>query len=153
MPQIANFPRARTRTTEPKPVTSLLTVSVAADADATQRALQELDPFAPAIVAIRALGLADHFTSTSTGMRLDADGGHIDIEAELRVGRNEEDGSTLTVIARFSASDERAHERLLEAWPVIGPLSASLVKRAARAVKHRAEDDRFEETIEQAKAA
>jgi hypothetical protein len=151
MPQIANFPRAGARS--PKTVTSMLTVSVAADADMTQRALRELDPFAPAIVAIRALGLADRVTSTAGGMRWHFDEGHIEIEAELRVGQDEEDGSTLTVIARFSASDERTHERLLEAWPVIGPLAASLVKRAARAIKHRAEDDRFEETIEQARAA
>jgi hypothetical protein len=60
---------------------------------------------------------------------------------------------TLTVIAPFSASDERAHQRLLEAWPVVGPLAASLINRASRAIKHRAEDDRFEETIEQARAA
>ena len=144
MQQLVTLPR---NDPGPKPVTNTLTVSVAADADATQRALHELDPFAPAIRAMRALGLTDRVTLTAGGMRWqpDGDGGHIDCHVEARVAGEPEQGSSLTIVTRFSATDERTHERLLDAWPILGPLAATVAERAARAVKHQAEADRFEE--------
>jgi hypothetical protein len=122
------------------PITSALRVSVATDADTTARALRDVDPFAPATAALHALGLADHVTRTATGIRWrpDGSGGHIDVDADVRV-----DDECLTIVTRFSASDDATHERLLRAWPVVGPLAATLVKRAANAVKHRAEDDEW----------
>ena len=150
MQQLVTLPRSAP---DPKPVTNTLTVPVAAGADATQRALHELDPFAPAIRALRALGLTDRVTLTPGGMRWqpDGDSGHIDCHVEARVAGEPEHGSALTIVTRFSATDERTHERLLDAWPILGPLTATLAERAARAVKHRAEADRFEEveTIEE----
>jgi hypothetical protein len=81
-------------------ITNTLTVSVAASADATQRALSQLDL------------------------------SHVD----ARVEADHEDSSWLTIVTRFTATDEldvlRRRARL-----------------AARAVKHHAEEDRFE-TIE-----
>ena len=33
----------------------------------------------------------------------------------------------------------------MDAWPVVGPMADQLIRRAARAVKDHAEDDRFED--------
>ena len=45
-----------------------LTVAVAADAHTTLRAVQAVDPFGPAIRAMRALGLAERVALTPNGM-------------------------------------------------------------------------------------
>ena len=124
-----------------------LTVAVAADAHTTLRAVQAVDPFGPAIRAIRALGLAERVALTPNGMSWRPEGasGRIDVRVDVRVSGQAEDGSTLTVVIRFRATDEATHERLLEAWPVVGPLAATLSKRAARTVKHHAESDDYED--------
>jgi hypothetical protein len=123
------------------------TVVVGADAHTTLRALQAVDPFGPAIRAMRALGLAERIALTPNGMSWRPEGasGRIDVRVDVRVGDDVEDGSSLTVVMRFRASDDGTHERLLEAWPVVGPLAATLSKRAARTVKHHAESDEFED--------
>ena len=139
-------------------VSNQLTVAVAADAHATLRAVQAVDPFGPAIRAMRALGLAERVALTPNGMSWQPEGasGRIDVRVDVRVSGQAEDGSTLTVVIRFRATDEATHERLLEAWPVVGPLAATLSKRAARMVKHHAESDDYEDgetTAEVARAA
>jgi hypothetical protein len=141
MPQLTPIP------SEARTVSNQLTVAVAADTHTTRRALQAVDPFGPAIRAMRALGLAERIAMTPNGMSWRPDGadGRIDVQLDVRVGAGAEDGSSLTVVMRFSATDERTHERLLEAWPVVGSLAATLAKRAARAVKHHAEADEFED--------
>jgi hypothetical protein len=129
------------------PVTNTLTVPVAAGADTTRRALRQLDLSGPAIRAMRALGLTDRVTLTPGGLSWRPEGwsGQIDVSVDVRVEPDREDGSSLTIITRFSATDERTQERLLDAWPLLGSLAAELVRRAARTLKQYAEDDRFEE--------
>jgi hypothetical protein len=141
MPQLTPIPG------EARTVSNQLTVAVAADPHTTLRALHAVDPFGPAIRAMRALGLAERIAMTPNGMswQPDGDGGRIDVRVDVRVGAGAEDGSSLTVVMRFSATDERTHERLLDAWPVVGSLAATLAKRAARTVKHHAESDEFED--------
>ncbi len=143
MQQIPTIPRKATS------VTNTRTVPVAASTGATQRALNELDLFDPAIRAIRALGIADRVTLTAGRLswRPDRHSGQIDAHVDVHVAHDCEDGSSLTIVTRFSATDERAHERLLDAWPVLGPLAATLVERAARTIKRHAEEDRSE-TVE-----
>jgi hypothetical protein len=135
-------------------VSNQLTVAVAADAHATLRAVQAVDPFGPAIRAMRALGLAERIALTSNGMSWRPEGasGRIDVRVDVRVSGQAEDGSTLTVVIRFRATDQATHERLLEAWPVVGPLAATLSKRAARTVKHHAEsaDDETSQEVRRA---
>ncbi len=128
-------------------VSNQLTVSVAADAHTTLRAVQAVDPFGPAIRVMRALGLAERVALTPSGMSWRPEGGtgRIDVRVDVRVSGQAEDGSTLTVVIRFRATDEGTHERLLEAWPVVGPLASTLSKRAARTVKHHAESDEYED--------
>jgi hypothetical protein len=126
-----------------KPLTNTLTVAVAASPDRTLSALDELDLFAPAIRALRALGLTDRVTRTPGGLvlRTERASGQIDIQVRARIAPEAEDASCLTLTTRFSATDKGTHERLLDAWPIVGPLADSLVKRAARAVQSRARVD------------
>jgi hypothetical protein len=127
-------------------IDNTLTVSVAAEADTTQRALHELDLTGSAIRAMRALGLADHGTVTPGGLSWRPDGrsGHINVDVDVRVEPEHEDGSSLTIITRFSATDQPTHERLLDAWPLVNSLARELVERAARTVKEYAEEDHSE---------
>ena len=152
MQQLTTIPRTATSRPAldaagpPKTVTNRLTLSIAADSGTTQRALDQLDLFGPAIRAMRALGLTDRVTLTPRGIswRPDRRSGRIHLAVDVRVAPDHEGGSSLTIITRCSATDERTHERLLDAWPVLGPLAATLVKRAAHTVKHLAEQDQFE---------
>jgi hypothetical protein len=135
-------------------VSNQLTVAVAADAHSTLLAVQAVDPFGPAIRAMRALGLAERIALTPNGMSWRPEGatGRIDVRVDVRVSGQAEDGSTLTVAIRFRATDEATHERLLEAWPVVNPLASSLAKRAARTVKHHAESDDYRDEATEAVA-
>ena len=136
---------------KPTTVTNALTVCVAADADTTRRALDQLELFTPALRALRGLGLSDRVTLIPGGLSWRTDDGNIDVAVDVRVAPEHEGRSSLTIVTRCTASDERTHQRLLDAWPVLGPLAATLVKRAARAVKDHAEHDRFDtaQTIEE----
>jgi hypothetical protein len=128
------------------PIDNTLTVAVAADADSTQQALDQLDL---AGSAIRALGLTDRFSLTASGLswRPSAGSGRIDVAVDARVEPDLEASCWLTISTRFSATDEATRDRLLDAWPVVNPLARELVKRAARAVKESAEADRFERPV------
>lgn len=131
----------------PPPITSTLTVPVAADASATRRALDELDLSDMAIRATRALGLADRVTLTPGGLRWNpgAGSGRIDVNLSAHVEPEHDDTSWLTIIARLSATDEGTRALLLDAWPLVHPLARNLMQRAVRTAKESAEDDRFAE--------
>jgi hypothetical protein len=131
-----------------KPLTNTLTVGVAASPDRALSALGELDLLAPAIRALGALGLTDCVTRTSDGLvwRTEGSRGQIDVQVRARVVPEAEDACALTLTTRFSAADKPTHERLLDAWPLVGPLAETLVKRAARTVQSHARSDRFDET-------
>jgi hypothetical protein len=135
------------RTISTLPITNTLTVSVAADADTTRRALQQVDLPGAAIRAARALGLVDHIVLAPGGLSWRPDGsrGEIRVEIDVRIEPAIEHGSSLSITTRFSGTDELAHDALLDAWPLVNPLAGALVHRTARTVKHHAEDDRFEE--------
>jgi hypothetical protein len=130
------------RTTRPPAINNTLTVTVAADADTTQRVLDELDLAALAIRATHALGIANHITLTRGGLswRPHSGSGHIDVDVDAHVEPDVEDSSALTIITRFRASDDRTHERLLDAWPLVNSVARQLVQRGARTVKGYAED-------------
>jgi hypothetical protein len=127
-----------------KPLVNTLTVCVAASPRSTASALDDLDLYAPAMRALAALGLADRVTRTSRGLawRTDGSTGQIDVQVRARVVPEAEDACALTLTTRFSAADKPTHERLLDAWPLVGPLAETLVKRAARTVQSHARADR-----------
>jgi hypothetical protein len=109
-------------------ISNTLSVAVAADPEVTRRALNELD--------LAGQALAGRLAATV--------GGEIVVDAEARVEPDDE--GRLTLLTRFSTADERAREHLLDAWRPASPLARELVRRAARAVRAHAEDDRFEHT-------
>ena len=88
MPQLTPIPG------DARSVSNQLTVAVAADAHATRRALQAVDPFGPAIRAMRALGLGERLALKPNGMSWRPDGadGRIDVRVDVRVGGDAEDG-------------------------------------------------------------
>jgi hypothetical protein len=147
IPGHAGGSRALRTAGRPAPVSNTLTVAVAAGPERTVRALQDLDLYAPAIRALGALGLTDRVTRTRGGLVWQTDGsaGRIDIQVGARIAPEAEDACSLTITTRFSATDEATHERLLDAWPVVGPLADTLVKRAARAVQSHAPVDRVDD--------
>jgi hypothetical protein len=66
------------------------------------------------------------------------------VDVEINVEAAADDGAWLTIATRFSASDEDARVRLLDAWALVGPIASSLAERAARSIKGVAELDEFE---------
>ena len=130
----------------PDVIASSLVVPVAAGADATRRALHRLDLAEPATRALRAMGMADRLARRPGGLTWRPEGmsGHVDVDIDVRVEPAEE-GSHLSIITRFSATDAITYSRLLDAWPLVRPLADHLTRRAARSVRDHAEDDRFAE--------
>lgn len=136
---------------------SSLIMPVAAGARETRWALQQLDLMTPAVRALRAVGLGERVALRPGGLawRPPNTGGRVDVAVDVRVRSASDDGSLLTITTRFSATDDRAHARLSDAWAVVGPLADHLTRRAARTVKDYAEADRFggRDALERAHAA
>jgi hypothetical protein len=146
MTPTANSGPVRTHRPPAHVVSNALTVAVDQGAEATRRALRGLDLAAPALRALRELGLGDHVALRPGGLSWRQPGGSGTIEAdvEILVKPASEDSSWLSINTRFSATEEDARVRLLDAWALIGPLASSLADRAARSVKEYAERDEFQ---------
>jgi hypothetical protein len=65
--------------------------------------------------------------------------GHVKVRWEVQVRPAGDGGSFLSIATRFTATDDDSRARLLDAWGIVGPLSRSLARRAARTVQARAE--------------
>jgi len=118
-------------------VSESLTVTVDAPAAETRAALARADLTGPARRALSALAL--------DGVRLDGEtltwrmgASYVRAGWELHVADADE-VSRLTVVTRLSAGDAEARARLLDAWPLLGPLIDAWARRAARTVKGLAE--------------
>jgi hypothetical protein len=130
-------------------VTNSLTVAVDADAKTTRRALLDVDLAGPALRALDALGLGEHVTRRAGGLRWRRAevAGAIEVDVDIRVTPNADDSAWLSITTRFSATDERARIRLLDAWALVGPLASSMAERAARTVKALAERESFQDAV------
>ena len=107
--------------------------------------MRRLDLVGPALRALEELGLDDRVTLRPDGMTWHQRGGQpVEVDVELRIEPGEDDASWLEITTRFSAADELARVRLLDAWALVGPVASMLVERAARAVKAYAERDAFD---------
>lgn len=151
-------------------VTDSLTVKVDASAEETRAALDRLDLAAPALRALRALGVADRAALPPTRLgapdadvafgliwRLDGtftaecpvpsgfgafgSPGHLKVKWELRVKPSAAGGAYLSVSTRFEATDAPSRARLVEAWSLVGEVSGAFVRQAAAAVKADAEGE------------
>lgn len=123
-------------------ISNSLTLSIAAGPDSVRRALRRHELRGRCVRALSALGLEDQVTVLSRRLMWHParSGGHVNITVEHRVEAAEDGASYLSVTTRFAPSSEDASDRLHEAWSVLGPLSRTLVERAARSVKTAAED-------------
>lgn len=128
-------------------LSNALTVVVDADTRATSRVLQDVDLSGPALRALHELGLGEHVTLRRGGItwRHGDAVGAIVVEVDIRVEPNGEDRTWLSINTRFSATDEPARIRLLDAWALVGPLASTMAQRAARTVKALAERDTFDD--------
>jgi len=124
-----------------------MTITIDAGAHATRHALERLDLAAPALRALTELGLDDRVTRRPGGLTWHQHGGRgpIEVDVDIDVQPRDEDGSLLSITTRFSATDESARLRVLDAWALVGPVASNLAERAARTVKDYAERDSFDD--------
>jgi hypothetical protein len=150
-------------------VTETRVVLVDAHPAAVRGAVERLELAGTVVQAIDALGLADRLALAPTrlesgkgeehvyGMagrldgvpaeRVDPDNlrafdrpGYVKVIWDVRVEAGGETGTILSTTTRFVSTDHSSRERLGAAWGVLGPVSATLSKRALAAVKRYAED-------------
>ncbi len=142
---IVHLPRAPRPTTHV--ISNSMTITIDSGADATRHALERLDLAAPARRALTELGLDDRVTLRPAGLTWHQYGGRepIEVDVDLVVQRRDDDSSLLSISTRFSAVDESARLRVLDAWALVGPLASNLTERAARTVKDYAERDSFDD--------
>ena len=119
-------------------VSESLTVSIAASAADTRAALARVDLATRARRALSALVLDDRIRLDGDVLTWRMGASYVRASWELQVA-DADDSSRLTVITRLSAGDSEARARLLDAWPMLGPLVAAWACRAARTVKRLAE--------------
>jgi len=136
-------------------LSNTLTIVIDASLEATEAASRAPHLARPALRALRELGLDDRVEVQPRGLRWSHPGttGVIEVDVHIDATAGGEDGSWLTIRTSFSASDEDARVRLLDAWALVGPLASSLADRAARTIKERAERDEFDDVALPALAA
>ena len=136
-------------------LSNTLTIAVDATPHVTEQAVRGAQLAGPALRALRELGLEDRVELRAWGLRWSHPGtsGVVDVDVHIDAAANAEDGTWLTITTSFSASDEDARVRLLDAWALIGPLASSLAERAARTIRERAERDDLDDTAPAALAA
>ena len=122
-------------------LSNTLTIAVDASPQLTERALSSAPLAGPALRALRELGLEDRVEHRPQGLRWSHPGtnGAVEVDVDIDATADGEGGSWLTIKTRFSATDEDARVRLLDAWALVGPLASSLADRAARTIRERAE--------------
>jgi hypothetical protein len=136
-------------------LSNTLTIAVDASPEATKHASRGAQLAGPALRALRELGLDDRVEVHPRGLRWSHPGtsGAIEVDVHIDATAGGERGTWLTIKTSFSATDEDARVRLLDAWALVGPLASSLADRAARTIKERAEADEFEDVAPAALAA
>ena len=91
-----------------------------------------------------AIGLGDHIvTPCSNGLvwRFDpSTQGRVRLAWSVAAEAETDDASLVTLAIRVSASDDSSRERLLEAWPVLGPIMELHAHRILHSVEAMAEE-------------
>lgn len=116
-----------------------------------EAAVARLDLIGPLVDGLIAIGLGDHIvTPCPNGLvwRFDPSAqGRIRLAWSVATEAETDDASLVTLGIRVSASDETSRERLLEAWPVLGPiveLHARRILGSVDALAEEAAEDPFE---------
>jgi hypothetical protein len=111
---------------------------------AVEASVARVDLIGPLVDGLIAIGIGDHIlTPCPNGLvwRFDGSGyGRVRLAWALEAEAETDDASLVTLSVRLSASDDAARERLLEAWPVLGPIVELHARRVLHAVEELAED-------------
>ena len=118
--------------------------TVEAPAPAARTAAASIDAIGPLVEGLIAVGVEDHIV-TPCGDGLvwrfgPAEAGRLRLAWEATVAAETDDASLVTISLRATASDAAARERLLEAWPVLGPIAELHARRLLHRIEALAED-------------
>ena len=123
---------------------------VEASAPAVQAAADRFDLVGPLVAGLIALGVAEHISTPCCDGLVwrfgGSESGRVRIAWQISVAPETDDTSLVTLAARATANDEKARERLYEAWPVIGPIAelhALKVLHRIEALAEEAAEDPF----------
>jgi hypothetical protein len=118
-----------------------------------EAAAARLELIGPLVNGLIAIGLGDHIvTPCSNGLvwRFDPSAqGRVRLAWSVAAEAETDDASLVTLGIRVSASDDSSRERLLEAWPVLGPimeLHAHRILRSVEAMAEESEEDPFDDS-------
>ncbi len=116
-----------------------------------EAAVARLDLIGPLVDGLIAIGLGDHIvTPCPNGLvwRFDPSAqGRVRLAWSIAAEAETDEASLLTLGVRVSASDDSSRERLLEAWPMLGPiveLHARRILHSVDVLAEEAEDDPFD---------
>jgi hypothetical protein len=118
--------------------------TVEAPAGAVTAATARLELIGPLVGALIAIGVQDHIvTPYANGLvwrfgRSDA--GRVQISWAVSVAPETDDSSLVTLALEATATDPGSRDRLLDAWPVIGPLAELHARRVLHRIESLAEE-------------
>ncbi len=119
--------------------------TVEASSPAVEAAAANQDLVGPLVEGLLALGVAQHIvTPCPNGLiwRFDAGApGRIRLAWAVSVEPETDDASLVTFSVRATASDAASRERLLDAWPVIGPIVEHHAHRILRSIEALADEE------------
>ena len=117
---------------------------VEASAPAVRAATAKLDLVGPLVDGLIALGVDEH-VATPCGDGLvwrfgEGESGRVRVAWAISVTPETDETSLVTLALSATASNEESSERLLEAWPVIGPIVELHAKRVLHRIEALAEE-------------
>ena len=144
----------------PRPaVSEVFARTVDAPLGAVQSAAASIDLIGPLVDGLIALGVDDHVVAPcANGLvwRFDrSEYRRVRVAWSLQVEAETDDATLVTLAVRFSGSDDAASDRMLEAWPVLGPiveLHAKRILHAVEALAEEADEDPFESALPKLRA-
>jgi len=116
---------------------------VEAPAPGVRATAGRLDLVGPLVDGLIAIGVDEHIaTPCGDGLvwRFGADGSRVRVAWAISVTPETDETSLVTLALSATASDERSSERLLEAWPVLGPVAELHAKRILHRIEALAEE-------------
>jgi hypothetical protein len=140
------------------PLISTLHGGVDAAAEATAGALERLEPLRPLAKALAALGIAEDPSASARGgarghgrvstLQLTLGSrGCVDLAWCVSIEADGDDGSLVSISLHGVARDTSSSGRLLEAWPLLGPLLEQQSRRLLAAIRELAEEDAFAKPV------
>ena len=117
---------------------------VEASALGVRAATAKLDLVGPLVDGLIAIGVDEHI-ATPCGDGLvwrfgEDESGRVRVTWAISVAPETDETSLVTLALSATASDEGSSERLLEAWPVVGPIAELHAKRVLHRIEALAEE-------------